>query len=681
VAAAKVGQSLRSCRFRRGTKQHRRTVLLGALVIVLVFILVPAGVVLATDDSSAAPSTTSTVTPGRTTTDQAPTTTESTPITTEPTTLSPETITPASPTTDTTGPAAGPVAAAALTRYNADSRLSYSGTWADFAKTAAYGGSYKRSSTAGASVTIVFDGVQFDWIAMKGTTTGIGDVYLDGTRVATINLANSVAVYQQNVWSSGTLPSGLHTVKIVRSASSASGKYLTIDAIDIAGTLIQGVEQGDSRLAYKGSWLSYSNAAYTGGNVEYSGSAGASVTIDFSGTYLAWVGAKSSNYGIAKVTLDETTTFEVDCYNPAALYQQTLWESGTLTSGAHTLKIEVTANKNAASAGTYLSVDAFRVAGTVTQAYALNRYEEDNPRVIYSGTWSTTSAPEASGGSDKRANTSAATASLTFTGARLDWIATTGPGMGVAVVSVDSGAAQSVDLSGSTTQYQQKVWSTGTLSAGTHKVQIAWDENNASGAIITLDAFDVLGTLPAPGTFTTAEIKWVEQKLADLSYLPGTINGVIDSKTRSAITAFQKWEGLTRDGNLNAAVWTRLQTASRPKPAKSGASNPWIEVNKTKQVLLYCKNGAVVYTLHCCTGSASVGIVTPSGTFKVLRKTLETSPLYLPMYFRPSPSVIAIHGYPSVPTSPASHGCVRTQLWDQDVLYPLIAVGTYLYIY
>jgi peptidoglycan hydrolase-like protein with peptidoglycan-binding domain len=419
---------------------------------------------------------------------------------------------------------------------------------------------------------------------------------------------------------------------------------------------------------------------YSGGGGQYSNAVGTSVTINFTGTYLRWVGTKAPNHGIAKVTVDGTTTFDVDLYNPTALYQRNLWDA-TLPSGAHTVKIEVTADKNPASTGTYVGVDAFNVLGTVTQAYVLNRYEDDNPRLTYSGSWSATSTPEASGGSDKRANTSAAMVSVTFTGVRLDWIATTGPGMGTAVVSVDNGAATSVDLSGPTTAYQQNVWSTGPLSAGTHKVQISWDEGNALGAYITLDAFDVLGTLPAPGTFTTADINWVEQKLADLSYLPGKIDGIIDYKTRGAITAFQKWEGLTRDGNLSAAVWTRLQTARRPAPSKSGATNPWIEVNKTKQVLLYCKNGAVVYTLHVCTGSASVGIVTPSGTFKVLRKSLSTSPLYKPMYFRPSPSVIAIHGYPSVPTAPASHGCVRTQVWDQDVLYPLVAVGTYLYIY
>jgi lipoprotein-anchoring transpeptidase ErfK/SrfK len=42
---------------------------------------------------------------------------------------------------------------------------------------------------------------------------------------------------------------------------------------------------------------------------------------------------------------------------------------------------------------------------------------------------------------------------------------------------------------------------------------------------------------------------------------------------------------------------------------------------------------------------------------------------------------IAIHGYPKVPTYPASHGCVRTQNWDQDVIYPLVDLGTKVYVY
>ena len=31
--------------------------------------------------------------------------------------------------------------------------------------------------------------------------------------------------------------------------------------------------------------------------------------------------------------------------------------------------------------------------------------------------------------------------------------------------------------------------------------------------------------------------------------------------------------------------------------------------------------------------------------------------------------ILAIHGYPNVPTYPASHGCVRIETWDQDALF------------
>ena len=40
---------------------------------------------------------------------------------------------------------------------------------------------------------------------MKGTTAGIADVYLDGAKKATINLAASTASYRVKVWSTGTL--------------------------------------------------------------------------------------------------------------------------------------------------------------------------------------------------------------------------------------------------------------------------------------------------------------------------------------------------------------------------------------------------------------------------------------------------------------------------------------------
>ena len=154
------------------------------------------------------------------------------------------------------------------------------------------------------------------------------------TKVATIDLASTVAVYQQKRlvhW--GPLPSGVHTVKIVRSSTSASGKYLTIDAVDIAGTLIaRTVEQSDSRLAYKGSWTSVSSALYSAAAADkYSQLGGHLGDLQTSPAHISagWAG-KAPNYGIAKVTVDGTRRIQVDLYNPSALYQRNLWNTGKL---------------------------------------------------------------------------------------------------------------------------------------------------------------------------------------------------------------------------------------------------------------------------------------------------------------------------------------------------------------
>ena len=73
---------------------------------------------------------------------------------------------------------------------------------------------------------------------MKGTHHRLGRCLRgrgQGHRHHPINLAAATATYQVNVLSTGTLPNGPHNVKIVRSASSAAGKYLTLDAVDICG--------------------------------------------------------------------------------------------------------------------------------------------------------------------------------------------------------------------------------------------------------------------------------------------------------------------------------------------------------------------------------------------------------------------------------------------------------------
>ncbi len=177
------------------------------------------------------------------------------------------------------------------------------------------------------------------------------------------------------------------------------------------------------------------------------------------------------------------------------------------------------------------------------------------------------------------------------------------------------------------------------------------------------------------------EVTWVEQRLSDLGYRPGPIDGLYDDRTRHAIIAFEKWEGMSRDGVVGEEVWWRLLGAERPVPrVRSGGK--WIEVNKKKQVLLYCLDGTVERIIPVSTGTPYIlyGQETPTGLFQVTRKNDRMrKPRYHPMYIRSTN--IAIHGYEYVPAYPASHGCIRIPIPDMDDLFDLVPVGTRVYIY
>ncbi len=127
----------------------------------------------------------------------------------------------------------------------------------------------------------------------------------------------------------------------------------------------------------------------------------------------------------------------------------------------------------------------------------LTRVEQTDTRLSYAGSWSTFSRASASGGSYKRANTSAASLTIPFKGTQLDWIATKGVTMGKADVSVDGKAPVTIDLAAASAAYQQRVFSTGVLASGYHTVKISWNPGNIEGKYINVDAVKVVGSLLA----------------------------------------------------------------------------------------------------------------------------------------------------------------------------------------
>ncbi len=407
----------------------------------------------------------------------------------------------------------------ATTRYEqTDPAIVYapaspSTAWVTASNTSASAGSWRYTNTAGGSVTAIFNGTSLSWVTVKSPSYGIARVTLDAGAPVTVDLYSASALWQQTVWTTGTLTAGTHTVKIEWTGTknpAATATNVGVDAFNVAGSLVSVVsatryEQTDSRILYtpaspSTAWVTASNTSASAGSWRYTNTAGGSVTAMFNGTSLSWITVKSPSYGIARVTLDGGAPVTVDLYSASALWQQTVWTTGTLTAGTHTVKIEWTGTKNPAATATNVGVDAFNVIGSLIGA---TRYEQTDSRILYtpaspSTAWVTASNTSASAGSWRYTNTAGGSVTAIFNGTSLSWVTVKSPSYGIARVTLDAGAPVTVDLYSASALWRQTVWTTGTLTAGTHTVKIEWTGTKNPAATATnvgVDAFDVIGSL------------------------------------------------------------------------------------------------------------------------------------------------------------------------------------------
>jgi lipoprotein-anchoring transpeptidase ErfK/SrfK len=201
-------------------------------------------------------------------------------------------------------------------------------------------------------------------------------------------------------------------------------------------------------------------------------------------------------------------------------------------------------------------------------------------------------------------------------------------------------------------------------------------------------------TQPPPGLGVGSEgpaVLALEQKLASLHYYVGQVDEGYDGDTRDAVLAFQKVAGMERTGRATDDVVARLMaTGASPGPMVPAGGATHVEVDLEKQVLFLYEGNQLSTILNVSTGSnerfCSEGwcrtAVTPPGSFTVFQKDSgwETGPLgslYNAQYFN---GAIAIHGSPSVPAYPASHGCVRISMSAAEWFPDHLAYGTPVYV-
>ncbi len=180
---------------------------------------------------------------------------------------------------------------------------------------------------------------------------------------------------------------------------------------------------------------------------------------------------------------------------------------------------------------------------------------------------------------------------------------------------------------------------------------------------------------------TRAELRGAEQRLAQLGYWVGPVDGHLDEASRQALVAFQKVEGRRPTGRLRRDELSALFAAAPPEPLEAGP--PHFEVDLARQVLFFVSEGRVSHLLPISSGSGKPfahrgwgrgDALTPCGRFTVYQRFAgwHKSPLgamHNPLYLVGG---IAIHGSADVPPRPASHGCIRVPMFASRRLPNLI---------
>lgn len=189
---------------------------------------------------------------------------------------------------------------------------------------------------------------------------------------------------------------------------------------------------------------------------------------------------------------------------------------------------------------------------------------------------------------------------------------------------------------------------------------------------------------------TSSEVTYLQQALKETSYPAGEADGSFGYATLQAVYAFEKTWGLTRDGVVPPLQMTQIATSRRPPTPKREYHN-FIDIDISRQVLFEVRDDKVVHTLPISSGNEEIYTVdgeerrahTPRGNFSVVRKiegkrVSDLGTLYWPSYFVGG---YAIHGSDSVPTYPASHGCVRIPRYLEKSFFYRNPVGRPVFVH
>jgi L,D-transpeptidase catalytic domain len=173
-----------------------------------------------------------------------------------------------------------------------------------------------------------------------------------------------------------------------------------------------------------------------------------------------------------------------------------------------------------------------------------------------------------------------------------------------------------------------------------------------------------------------AAVRLLQRGLRRLHYA-APHSGVYDAATGRAVMAWRKVTGRARVYSADRSVLLGVLDGKGAWEVRHPHDGHHVEADISKQVLVLVDGKRVVRIEHTSSGKPSTPTVL--GRFRVYRKDPGTNweGMVDSSYFIRG---YAIHGYASVPTYNASHGCLRVPVPDARAIYDWIRMGDVVWV-
>jgi L,D-transpeptidase catalytic domain len=181
-----------------------------------------------------------------------------------------------------------------------------------------------------------------------------------------------------------------------------------------------------------------------------------------------------------------------------------------------------------------------------------------------------------------------------------------------------------------------------------------------------------------PSVSSPTIVRLLQRNLAKLGYAVSR-SGVYDDSTARAVMAWRKVNGQARVFSASDGLVRRVLGGRGAFKPKYPNDVRHVEADLSRQVLaLVNRRGKVHRVYHISSGAPATPTV--FGRFKTYRKSPGTNAkgMVHSSYFIGG---YAIHGYPSVPTYNASHGCLRVPIPNAWSIYSWVRMGTVVRVY